>query len=291
MPPHTHSPGEHPNTYFVQDRTSEAELQRLCLQDQFLTASMGGVLPEQHDPTRFSRVLDVGCGTGGWLIETAKAYPGMNVLYGVDVSRRMVEYARAQASEQQVSDRVEFQVMDALRMLEFPAATFDLVNQRFGGSFLRTWDWRKLLEEYQRVCRPGGIIRITEADFAVKSTSAALEHLSALLVRAFYQSGHLFAPQGESLLRELVPMLHRFGLQQVQTRHLTVEYRLGTRDGQAFVEDIRHVFRTCLPFLHKWTRVPDNYDALYQQALTDIGQPGCVSTLDLLTVWGERASR
>ncbi len=291
MPLRTHSPDEHPSTYFVQDRSSEAELQRLRLQDQLLTASMGGVLPEQRDPTRFSRVLDVGCGTGGWLIEAAKAYPGLTRLHGVDVSRRMVEYARAQAKEQQVSDRVEFQVMDALRMLEFPDATFDLVNQRFGGSFLRTWDWRKLLEEYQRVCRPGGIIRITEADFAVKSTSAALEQLSCLLVRAFYQAGHLFAPQGESLLNELAPMLHRFGFQQVQTRRLTVEYRNGTKDGQAFGENMRHVFRTCLPFLHKWMRVPDTYETLYQQALTDLEQPGCVSTLDVLTVWGERASR
>jgi ubiquinone/menaquinone biosynthesis C-methylase UbiE len=291
MPLRTHSPDEHPSTYFVQDRSNEAELQRLGLQDQLLTASMGGVLPEQRDLTRFSRVLDVGCGTGGWLIEAAKAYPGFTILHGVDVSRRMVEYARAQAREQQVSDRVEFQVMDALRMLEFPDGFFDLVNQRFGGSFLRTWDWRKLLEEYQRVCRPGGIIRITEADFTVKSTSAALEQLSCLLVRAFSQAGHLFTPQGESLLNELAPMLHRFGLQQLQTRRLSVEYRSGTKEGQAFVEDMRHVFRTCLPFLHKWTRVPDNYESLYQQALRDLEQPGCVSTLDVLTVWGERASR
>ena len=59
----------------------------------------------------------------------------------------------------------------------------------------------------------------------------------------------------------------------------------------ASVENMRHVFRTCFPFLHKWTRVPDTYEALYQQALTDLEQPGYVSTLDVLTVWGERVSR
>ncbi len=56
---------EHPSTYFVQDRSNEDELTRLILQDQMVTAGMGGVLPEQPDPTIFKRVLDVGCGTGG----------------------------------------------------------------------------------------------------------------------------------------------------------------------------------------------------------------------------------
>ncbi len=66
---------EHPSTYFVQDRESKEELERVQLQDHMITAGMGGVLPEQPDPTSFQRVLDVGCGTGGWLIEVAKTYP------------------------------------------------------------------------------------------------------------------------------------------------------------------------------------------------------------------------
>src|SRR5712691_9385302 len=141
---------EHPSTYFVQDRSNEEELTRLQLQDQMLTADIGGVLPEQPDPTVFQRVLDVGCGTGGWLIEVARAYPTMCVLVGVDVSERFVEHAQAQAEAQQVSDRVQFRTMDALRMLEFPVNFFDLVNHRLGIGYLRTWDWPKLLKEYRR---------------------------------------------------------------------------------------------------------------------------------------------
>src|SRR5437660_169504 len=81
---------EHPSTYVVEDRSNEDELKRLVLQDQMVTTSMGGVLPEQPEPERFQRVLDVGCGTGGWLIEVAKAYPQISLLVGVDVSGRML---------------------------------------------------------------------------------------------------------------------------------------------------------------------------------------------------------
>src|SRR5579883_1183831 len=153
MPLVPESSSEHPSTYFVEDRENKEELKRLQAQDQLLTGSMGGVLPEQPDPGSFQRVLDVGCGTGGWLIEVARTYPTMTHLVGVDVSRTMVAYARERARAEGVDDRVEFRVMDALRMLEFPDQTFDLVNQRLGQGYLRTWEWSKLLQEYQRVCQ------------------------------------------------------------------------------------------------------------------------------------------
>src|ERR1700738_4226976 len=109
----------HPDTYFVQDRSNQEDLLRVQVQDQMITSGMGGVLPEQPDPTIFKRVLDVGCGTGNWLIEAAKTYPTMSLLIGIDISAKMVEFAREQAVIQQVSDRVEFHTMDALRLLEF----------------------------------------------------------------------------------------------------------------------------------------------------------------------------
>ena len=88
---------EHPSTYVVQDRSNQEELTRVQIQGQMLTASMGGVLPEQPDPRRFKCVLDVGCGTGDWLIEAAKTYPEISLLAGVDASGKMLEHARAQA--------------------------------------------------------------------------------------------------------------------------------------------------------------------------------------------------
>ena len=41
---------DNPSTYFVQDRKNKKELTRLMIQDQMITAAMGGVLPEQARP-------------------------------------------------------------------------------------------------------------------------------------------------------------------------------------------------------------------------------------------------
>jgi ubiquinone/menaquinone biosynthesis C-methylase UbiE len=277
---------EHPSTYFVQDQSNVEELTRVMIQDRLVTAGMGGVLPEQPDPTIFQRVLDVGCGTGGWLMEAARTYPAIPLLVGVDVSGRMVEYARAQAEAQQVSDRVQFRTMDALRMLEFPADYFDLVNQRFGASYLRTWDWPKLLHEFQRVTRPGGVVRVTEGNFIIQSPSLALTRLFELALDVFYRAGHFFTPESNGVTGELARLLHQYGLQNVQTRVHMVEYRAGTAEGQRFYEDMKRFFQTILPFLRKWSRVPDDYETIYQQALSEMQQPDFVATSSLLTAWG-----
>jgi ubiquinone/menaquinone biosynthesis C-methylase UbiE len=288
------SPQEHPSTYFVQDRSNEEELMRLQLQDQMLTTGMGGVLSEQPDPTSFKRVLDVGCGTGGWLIETAKAYPTIKRLVGVDISRRVVLYAREQAERAGVADRVEFHVMDALRLLEFPAGYFDLVNQRLAVSFLRTWDWPKLLSEYRRVTRPsglmrlGGVIRVTEG-YTMTCNSPALTRLWDLFLQASYRAGHLFTPDGDGVINKLEWLLKQYAdLKQVQTCDRTLEYRAGTKECQSHFEDIRIAFRVLEPFLRKWTRLPDDYHETYKQALLEMQQPDFVSTWHFPTIWGNK---
>ena len=287
----THPGREHPHTYFVQDRSNEDELTRLRIQDRLVTTSMGGVLSEQPDPSIFGGVLDVGCGTGGWLIEAARTYPSMSYLVGVDVSSRMVQSAQAQAEAEQVSDRVQFRAMDALRMLEFPANSFDLVNLRLGMSFLRKWDWPKLLQEFLRVVRSGGVIRVTELDIIAESSecsSPALLRLNRLLLEAFYQAGHLFSPTGDGLTGELARLLHQHGFGNVQTQIHKRVYRAGTPEGQQFAEDMALAYHTLVPFLRKWTRLPDDYEATYQQMQDEVRQESFVATGSYLTAWGQK---
>jgi len=281
---------EHPSTYMVQDRSSTEEMMRLQMQDQLLNTSMGGVLAEQANPTHFRRVLDVGCGAGGWLIETAQTYPDISVLIGVDISSKMLGFARAQAALQQVGNRLEFLSMDALRMLEFPNAFFDLVNQRLGASYLRTWDWPKLLQEYQRVVRPGGIIRITESDWITgNSDSPALAQLRELALQAHFHAGHLAHPVANGVTSALPDLCQQHGIQHVQTRPSLLTFHAGTTAGLLFVEDVARLFRNIKPFLQKWTSLPDDYDEIYQQMLNEMNNPNFVGNMKLLTVWGTRA--
>ncbi|HLZ62712.1 MAG TPA: methyltransferase domain-containing protein [Ktedonosporobacter sp.] len=283
----TKSQIEHPSAYFVQDRSNQEEMIRLQLQDQLITTSMGGVLPEQPDPASFQRVLDVGSGTGGWLIEVAKAYPTIKLLIGVDVSQKMVDYAKEQAKAQGVGDRVEFHVMNALRTLEFPNAFFDLINQRLGWSWVRVWEWPKLLEEFQRVAQPGGTIRITEGGWMTGNSDAMMK-LHHLALEASFYSGHLFIEdQNNSIIDRLPGLLERYGVQHIQTWAHNLTFPAETPQGKIFHEDIQHLFHVALPFMHRWAHVPDDYEVIYQQMLEEAQRPDFVGQWSFLTAWGE----
>jgi ubiquinone/menaquinone biosynthesis C-methylase UbiE len=276
---------QYSGTYFVQDRENEEELVRIANQDRLVTASMGGILPEQADPSAWRHVLDVACGAGSWVIDAAQAYPEMS-LVGVDIDRRMIEYARTQAAVHQVDDRVEFQIMDALSMLDFPDASFDLVNLRFAVSFVRTWDWPRVVSELLRVVRPEGVVRLTDEEIIHQSTSPASMQFCEMLLCALSRSWHLFAQKTDGLTAHLAPLLSRHGCQQVQTRAYALEYRAGTPEGQAYIEDGARVLRTLRPFLQKWGCSREDYDAIHRQALEELRRPDFHATWHLLTAWG-----
>jgi ubiquinone/menaquinone biosynthesis C-methylase UbiE len=280
---------ESPSTYFVQDRRNKNELTRLALQDQMITIGMGGVLPEQCDPTVFRRVLDVGCGTGGWLIGAAKTYPTMS-LVGIDISQRMIKHAYTQAEAHQVGDRVEFYIMDALDKLDFPAAFFDLVSLRLSISFVRTWDWPKLLRELLRVTRPGGVVRVTESEVVFQSNSPALTQLCEMSLRALFRAGRLFEEESAGLVSHLAQLLDQCGCQQVQTKAHAIEYRAGTAEGENFCKDIMLAFQVLHPFLEKRGCTSKDYGAIYHNALKEMRQPDFLATVNLLTAWGSKLS-
>ena len=286
MPEHIDPRGQdNPSQYMVEDRSSNPEMIRLMIQDNLYTTGMGGPLSEQADPASLHRVLDIGCGPGGWLLETAFRYPHME-LTGIDISWRMIEYARAEAQARKLDDRVEFLVMDALRPLEFPDDAFDLVNMRFGSSFLLVQDWPRLLGELLRVTRPGGIVRVTDAEWP-QTTSPAGNHIFQMALCALYRSGHHLSEYA-GMTRELPRLLSESGCQQVQTRAYTLEFVAGTVGGQNFYEIAMFGFQTLLPFLQKMKCVTEDYDALYQQALIEMQQSDFCATCYPVTAWGTK---
>jgi ubiquinone/menaquinone biosynthesis C-methylase UbiE len=121
------------NTYIL-DSESATEMARLISQDRLITQGMGSLFPEQLDISNFHTILDIACGPGGWVCDVAFANPDTQVT-GIDISNKMIEYARAMAWSQRL-ENTSFQVMDVLKPLDFPDNSFDLVNARFLVAFM-----------------------------------------------------------------------------------------------------------------------------------------------------------
>lgn len=79
------------------------------------------------------RVLDLGCGTGATTFEIGRQVSPGGSVRGVDVSRPMIEHARARSADAGTEDNVEFAVLD-VEYDELPGP-FDAAFSRLGVMF------------------------------------------------------------------------------------------------------------------------------------------------------------
>lgn len=274
------------STHFIPDCHTKANMTYLTHLDRLTTLGMGGILPEQPDPTLFRHVLDIGCGPGSWAIDAAQLYPTMS-LVGIDIDSYTVNYARMQAEASRVGCRVKFRCMDALRALEFPDTSFDLVNLRLGGSFIRTWDWPNVLKEIARVTRPGGSIRIVEFKMITDSSSAALLQIGHMLACSFFHAGHFFEPKPPGLTDHLEGLLKVHGFRQLQTKLTIAMARAETEPGKKVLEHAIRSFPSMRFFIQKWSGSDiKEYDCLCHQVLVDMQQNNFHAAGHFVTFWG-----
>jgi SAM-dependent methyltransferase len=105
-------------------------------------------------------LLDVGCGPGTLTVDLARLTdPGRVV--GVDVAESIVDQARRDAATNHPN--VEFQTADVYE-LGFESDTFDIVHAHQVLQHLD--DPVAALREMRRVCRPGGVVAVRDADYA-----------------------------------------------------------------------------------------------------------------------------
>jgi ubiquinone/menaquinone biosynthesis C-methylase UbiE len=103
------------------------------------------------------RVLDIACGTGLVTLQAAKTVGPTGHVMGVDLSEKMVNYARHQARESGLV-HVTFERMDA-ENLTLPDSSVDVVLCCLGLMYLP--EPERAMCEMRRILRPGGRVVIS----------------------------------------------------------------------------------------------------------------------------------
>jgi ubiquinone/menaquinone biosynthesis C-methylase UbiE len=134
-------------------RGGEAWVEAQALLDQLLRP-FEGLVVEAVVPGSESRVLDVGCGTGGTTLAAARRLGAGGGCVGIDISGPMIAAAQARAARE--GTPASFIRADAQRH-DFAPESFDAIISRFGVMFFD--DPVQAFANLRRAAREGAALR------------------------------------------------------------------------------------------------------------------------------------
>ncbi len=280
-------PAAKPNNTYILDSESPQEMARQSQMDRLVTRAMGGPLAGLPELAPGAKVLDIACGTGGWVLDVAFELLDVEAA-GIDISNLMIDYASARARSEG-HHNVSFGLMDVRQPLDFSDQTFDLVNGRWLTSFLHRQDWLPLLRECVRITRPGGIIRITESDTWGLTSSEGYEKILGLVYRAMKQGGYGFSPDGHSLgiTPKLPVLLRQAGCQQIQSQAHAIDFSAGTPSWADFYHNVLVAIQEGTPIpIALGITTKEEIDAWRVQMEIEMNQDDFGGFCYLTTVWG-----
>ncbi|KAJ7775145.1 S-adenosyl-L-methionine-dependent methyltransferase [Mycena metata] len=136
--------------------SDDQERQRLLLQHKTLRGIFGDkILFAPVSLGSEDKVLDVGTGSGTWILDLATSVDTSVSMVGVDIEPRLFPTTPP--------ENFDFRVESVTRLPADWSNTFSLVHQRLLILALQTQEWPLAMQEVYRVLRPGGWIQIDES--------------------------------------------------------------------------------------------------------------------------------
>ncbi|GCE14780.1 class I SAM-dependent methyltransferase [Tengunoibacter tsumagoiensis] len=277
-----------PQKYLI-DLDQAAEKTRLTEQEKLITKAMGGLFPEGQDLSQARKLLDMACGPGSWVTEVARKYPELEVIGG-DINPTFVNNGNLQAEIDGLKN-LSFQIMDIRKPLPFDDNTFDLVNARLILGFMDREAWPILIAEVKRILRPGGVIRLSECEYA-STSSPALQRINGYLSQALAAQGRTFSPDGRSfgLTHRIGKLLQEAGFSSISKRAFHIDSSYGSDLHESTLHDSDVVFVLLRPYLIQSGALNEKeYDELYEAIYKESRSTDYTGITFGLTTWGRKA--
>lgn len=244
-------------------RPSVDERLRLSVQDELFNRALP-VVPSGLKPPK--RVLDVACGTGGWLREMARLYPQAE-LVGLDKNGLLLEYAKTVALAKDLA--ITYRIGDMFSLEKtFKSKQFDLIHMRSSTWFLGD----KIADVFatcQQLLAPGGTFYVVDFEQPYPTTSQAMRRYGTLFYQAMEKQGTMFKGTAE-----ITALFHSLSFTNIRPGAAVIDLCAGAPNRNDFLSDVRRTFSVFKAMIiDAGLQTDEEYEALKQQCLEDMDKP------------------
>lgn len=116
-----------------------------------------------------SRIIDIGCGTGGQTMVMAQHAPGQ--ITGIDLFPKFIELFNENATRLDLQDRVKGMV-GSMDNLPFQPEELDLI---WSEGAIYNIGFKRGINEWRKYLKPGGFLAVTEASWFTSDRSEEIE--------------------------------------------------------------------------------------------------------------------
>ncbi|KAI8978791.1 hypothetical protein BD414DRAFT_538707 [Trametes punicea] len=142
-------------------RSYDRQMVDLDVWDNLWQQNLGGSVTMHVFQTAPARVLDLGCGTGTWILDAAREWKNSHFV-GLDIVPLHPDLVQVGSFD--LASRITWVQANFLERLPFPNEEFDYVRLVRVARGVPEDKWDGLLEEITRVMKPGGAFEMWEED-------------------------------------------------------------------------------------------------------------------------------
>ncbi|CAG8562701.1 1179_t:CDS:2 [Funneliformis mosseae] len=205
-----------------------------------------------------TKVIDLGCGTGQWLIDMSLKYP-LSTFIGIDISSRLFP------SQEDKPNNVAFLQYDLLEHpgIPFPNETFDFVYLRCLSMTFKENDWAHVINEIVRVTDINGCVEFMDFLCEGGFKGPIMEKLCSSLI-SFLESKNIKPPSTTKLTEYLNQT------NQISNLHLEVKSSplgsWGGKLGELMLSDYITIFQRFKSILVSFMKLSEKeYDKLLSE--------------------------
>ncbi|CAG8736432.1 8163_t:CDS:2, partial [Ambispora leptoticha] len=239
--------------YFLANDDEEAY--RLSRYHEALKDIWGGPFnsPVEEKLRQGARVIDIGCGTGIWILDMAQQYPNSKFV-GIDISP-------IQPTEN-LPPNVKFIQYNVLDGLPYEDSSFDFVHEQFMVAAFTESQWEeKVIPEMIRIARPDGWVESLEADLITSGGSTTKR------VQKFIHNFMISKGMNPIVGKEIPRIFESTNaFSEIKTQQKTIN--LGKKYGESSEESLKFYIRGLNSvrgfIVTSMNIMPEHYDALVE---------------------------